>query len=52
MADERAAVEQNDSLPVAADIRDFAEEMDEVLDGVSFEGEPEEGESEEAESED
>lgn len=35
-ADEGAS-SRNDSLPVAADIREYAEEMDEVLDGVTFE---------------
>ncbi|KAB1643124.1 DUF3027 domain-containing protein [Gulosibacter chungangensis] len=31
------ATESSATLPVAADIRDYAEEMDEVLDGVTFE---------------
>lgn len=36
-AAENQAAETSETLPVAADIRDYAEEMDEVLDGVTFE---------------
>lgn len=43
--------DRGETLPVAADIRDFAEEMDEVLDGVTFEADEDDSESASAEGE-